>query len=84
MATIAIQTVAGANTYTRQKNLSNTDANRLLAWAKGAFGAGLTDAQAHSAMADYVFAYLKSSVLDYERVQAAITAQAAVTDIAIT
>lgn len=83
MATITLSATVGATTITQTRNLSDADANRLIAWAKAQYGISLTNAQAFNAMAVGVFMGLRDNVLNYERESAASSAVGGVSDISI-
>jgi hypothetical protein len=83
MATFTLSATVGATTLTRSKTLSDTDAGRLLTWAKAQYGSSLTNAQAFAAMSDAILSGLRDNVLNYERDQAAQTAQSGVADIVL-
>jgi hypothetical protein len=81
MATLTLQVVVGANTYTNTKTVSNADAARLANALRVAYNQpSATDAQAMTLWAGAVFDQAKTIVRDAE----GNAAKAAVVDIALT
>ena len=92
MATITIQVVASGNTVGRTKTISGPHLVRFIAAYKAILGQvdngsggfrDMTDDETVLAWADGLLAGTKQNILSHEKVAAAATASAAVTDITL-
>lgn len=86
MATIKIEIVAGAQTYTRQKTVSAAHLTRLIAAERVLLNmtGAETDAQVAAAWADAVFEGTRQAVLGVERGTVRDIAESGVTPIELT
>lgn len=82
-STLVASSTTPQGTVTLTKNLSDADAARVLAWAKAQYGSSMTNSQAFQAMMTVIFNDLKVKILNYEREQARVTADASVGDLVL-